>query len=161
MVQSGMKLEASAETTLEGSSIRAVLLSHEEFDRWWPDIQRVMDTVPHTWEHHTKEEIYFRAMNDTLQVWAVGDAAIKMILFTQVASFATKNVLQVIWASGLGELEEKIDAIAAALEYFAKLNRCSEVDVIGRPGWGKVLKRLGFKRTAEVFTMKILHGGLQ
>jgi hypothetical protein len=145
----------------EVKGYRAALFDHNTFIHFWPQIQAMMDRVPASWEHLTKDEVEFRVLNDTIQVWGVADEAIRMVLFTQVAVHATGKALQLIWSAGEGQLEEKIDALETALEHFAKKQGCKEIDVIGRFGWERHLLKKGFKRTAVILTRKIIHEGMQ
>jgi hypothetical protein len=157
----GNKEESVNQVTEAANGFRAVLFDHATFEHFWPQIQDMMDRVPETWKCHTKEEIEFRVLNDTLQVWGVGDEAVRLVLFTQVAVYATGKTLQLIWAAGEGALEDKIDALETALEHFAKKQGCKEVDVIGRFGWEKALLRKGFKKSAVILSRKIIHEGMQ
>jgi hypothetical protein len=140
----------------------AELLEDAAFIHYWPDIQRLMDAVPETWEDLTKESVYERAMEKSLQVWGVGDSAIRMILFTQIANFATNPALQIIWGAGQERIFERAgDVVDASLEYFAKTQKCKRIDIIGREGWERVLLKRGFKKVAVVLSRRIDEGTMQ
>ncbi len=148
--------------TLERNGYRASLLSEEQFDQFWPPIEEMLDLLPHTWEDLTKASIFERAHNGSLQVWGVGDENIRMVLFSQIARYSNGSVLQVIWGAGEGKLYESAgDAVEAALEYFAKTQFCKRIDVIGRDGWEKILRKRGFKRAAVVLSRRVIHEGMQ
>lgn len=142
---------------------KAELLSWDQFEQFWPGISEMMDKIPHTWEDLTKESIYARTENSSLQVWGVGCGdALLMVLFSQIAVFASGRALQIIWGAGQGRVFESAgDVVDAAMESFAKDQHCSRIDVIGRGGWEKVLAKRGFKRSAVVLSRRVVHGGMQ
>lgn len=139
------------------------LLSPEKFMQFWPQIEGMLDLVPHTWEDLTKESIYYRGANRGLQVWAVAeDETAKMVLFTQVATFPTGDNLEIIWCGGQGGFHKVAgDVVDAGIEKFAKMSLCKRIDVIGRFGWEAELKDRGFKRTAVVLSRRVVHRGMQ
>jgi len=138
------------------------LLNDEEFEHYWPHIEKMMDFVPHTWEDLTKDGVVERVLNHNLQVWIVGGADVEMVLFTQIATFETGKVLQIFWGAGIGEVYEKAgDAVDAAMEYFAKTQNCKRIDVIGRFGWERILAKRGFKRKAIILSRPVVRGDLQ
>lgn len=148
--------------TLKRNGYFASLLSEAQFQKLWPQIEGSMDLIPHTWEDLTKESVVYRALNRSLQVWGVGDELIEMVLFTQLAHYATGSVLQVIWGAGEGKIYEKAgDAVDASLEYFAITQECKRIDIIGRGGWERILKPRGFKRAAVVLSRNVVHKRMQ
>lgn len=147
---------------LERNGFRTSQLSPEQFDHFWPDIEGMLDKVPHTWEDYTKDEIVCGAHNGSLQVWAVGNEDIRMVLFSRIANFSTGASLQIIWGAGEGRIFELAgDSVDATMEYYAKTQFCKRIDIIGRGGWEKALVGRGFKRASVVLSRKVVHGGLQ
>lgn len=141
---------------------KARLLSEFEFMEFWPEIRDMMDRIPHTWaDHLTKESVYDRALNGTLQVWGVGAVDVEMVLFTQVARFAAGSSLQIIWGAGEAQLGKKIEILDDALTYFAKTQECHRIEIIGRAGWEKLMSPLGFKKVAVVLSRNVVHRGMQ
>ena len=136
--------------------MKVELLIPERFEHYWPQIQEMMKRVPHTWEHLTLDSVYSRAMRSSLQVWGVGDAKqINMVLFTQIACHASKNVLEVIWAGGNGVLGPVNEVVDATLERFAWSQNCVDIDVIGREGWERYLSPYGFKKVAVIMSRPV------
>lgn len=144
------------------SEWRVELLEGEEFLKHWPQIAEVMDRIPHTWEDLTKDSVEARALNGSLQVWGIGDEAIRMVLFTQIATYASGRVLQIIWAAGTGKVfEPAASCVEHVMESFAKMQECHRIDVIGRFGWEKILGKHGFKKCAVVLSKRVIHQGMQ
>ena len=155
-------MERSLMEVWEKSGFSAGLLSVEEFDHFWPDIEKMMDLVPHTWPDLTKESIVNQVLEGKMQVWGVGDTAIKMVLFTQVATFPARRVLQIFWGAGQGRIFEKAgDSVESVMEYFARSQGCTRIDVIGREGWERILAPRGFKRTSIILSREIVRSGMQ
>jgi hypothetical protein len=138
------------------------LLTNDEFEHYWPEIEKMLDALPHTWIDMTKDSIVSRVFNGSLQVWVMGERGIQMILFTQIAVFPRGSALQIIWCAGEGlDYEKAGPGVEAALEFFAKTQGCKRIDVIGRPGWEKVLASWGFRRTEIVLSRPVADESLQ
>lgn len=138
------------------------LLEDDAFLKYWPHIEEMMDLVPETCEDISKASAHARAMNGSLQVWAIGDAkAIRMVIYTQIATFTSGNVLQIIWGAGQGKVwEEAAPVVEATLETYAKLANCHRIDAIGRPGWEKILGKYGFEKSAVILSRRVVHRGM-
>lgn len=127
----------------------------EEFQRFWPKLEREMDNIPHTWRHWTKEYIYASVMGDTMQVWGIGrPPKATLIILTTINVFPAIRVLTITWA--MGEFNARmLPLLDAALTGYARLNRCDEIEVRGRAGWDPALKSVGFERSAMVWTRAV------
>lgn len=124
----------------------AMQMPPEEFVRYWPDIQREMDKVPHIWETWwTKEHIFHSVMCGQFQVWAAGhDGSVRMFLVTQIANYPAARILTSILMLG-NSLDASIDALWAALEQFARQQECDRVEVVGRKGFERKLAKYGLR----------------
>jgi len=143
---------------------RVSLLEGDEFMRFWPDIAQMMDSCPETWEQFTtKEAVEEGALQGYLQVWGIGDEEeIRMVAITQVAVFPSTRVLQIVWAAGRGKVFDFAgDVVEYTLDYFAKTQRCSRIDAIGREGWIGPLKKHGFKKASVIMSRPVVHKGVQ
>ncbi len=133
------------------------LLTADEFVRFWPQIDAMLDTVPHTWKHWTKDFIYQSVMNTTMQVWCVGpNHTATCVFFTQVAILPATRVFGVVWSGGEFR-DETIPLLETAWEGYAREQDCTEVAVYGRVGWESKLKPLGFKRESVVWTRPVVN----
>lgn len=129
--------------------------SVDEIISFWPKIEDMLDRVPHTWKHWTKEYIRERACLNGIQVWAIGpppDAV--LILFTEVSVYPAMRVLNVVWAAGTFR-KQMVPLLDATFTNFAKLNDCTMIEIRGRRGWLPHLRALNFQREAEVWSRRV------
>lgn len=127
----------------------------EEFFGFWPEFERMLDSVPHTWKYWSKEYIQNAISNSTMQVWGVGPPPLATCIFlTQIGIYPSFRSLTILWAGGTFT-EDMVPLLYAAWEHYANLNDCQEVEVRGREGWGPMLKRVGFKRQFSSWTITV------
>lgn len=128
-----------------------VIFTPEVFDRHWPSISKELDRVPHIWDKwFTKEYIRAASLANEFSVWAVGPPEChRLIVFTKIVVYPAERVLQACFAIG-NDLERCLPSLMAALESFANLAECSRCDIVGRPGWERMLP--GFHRTGVVMS---------
>lgn len=124
----------------------------EEFQRFWPRIEEMLDRLPHTWRYWTKDHIYQSIVNDRVQLWGIGPPPkATFIMMTAVNVYPAMKVLTAIWAAGTFE-EGMIPLIDATMTNYAKLNDCGALEIRGRPGWDPTFKSVGFRREAMIWT---------
>lgn len=127
----------------------------DEFFEFWPQLETMLDRVPHTWRHWTKEHICQVVSSDLIQVWGIGPPPLAtLIMFTSVNVYPTMRVLTVMWAAGKFD-NGMIPLVDTTLDGYARLNGCEEIEVRGRMGWESKLKVVGFKREALVWTRHV------
>jgi len=131
------------------------LFTVEEFCRFWPQIEEMLDSVPHTWRHWTKDELYASAMSGKLQAWGIGPPHVVIMVFlTSIHVFPAMRVFSVLWAAGSFE-DEMAPLLDATFDDYAKLNNCAEIEVRGRLGWKPHLKKAGYRHEADVWTRRV------
>jgi hypothetical protein len=124
-------------------------LTVEEFHQFWPGIESMLDKVPHTWRHWTKDYIVSAVEVGALQVWGIGPPPIAVLtFFTQVGVYPAMKVLHIVWAAGTFH-REMLPLMDASLTNYARLNECSAIEIRGRRGWNPHLKAIGFRRESE------------
>jgi hypothetical protein len=130
------------------------LMTTETIERYWPFIERELDTVPHIWNMwFTKEALYLGALNGEFSVWGVGPSdQIRLVVFTRIIEYTVGRCLQVFLAFG-GDMRNCLPALEGALEQLANKTGCMRCEVIGRPGWEKLLPN--FKRTSVVLMREL------
>jgi len=134
---------------------RVAQFTLEEVREFWPRLERMLDSVPHTWRHWTKEHIRGSIENNSLQVWGIGPPGkATLILFTTVNAFPALKVLTVVWAAGTFD-DAMLPLLEMTLGSFARLNSCDEVEIRGRLGWESKLKTLGFRHETSMWTRRI------
>lgn len=134
----------------------ANLLTSDELLHYWPKIRESLESLRHTWEdRYTIDDILNSALEGKLQVWAIGEDVVKLVLFTQVVMTPLGRELNILWCCGQ-DLDEYIDYIDAVFEDFAKVQGCKEVRIVAaRPGWERKLKGLGYSKQWVVLSRSI------
>jgi len=127
----------------------------EEFQQFWPHIEEMLDSVPHTWRYWTKDHIYQSIMNDMIQVWGIGPPPkATFIMMTTVNVHPSMRVFVVLWGAGSFD-DGMLPLLDATLTSYAKLNDCDEIEIRGRLGWDGKLRSIGFQRTAIVWSRSV------
>jgi len=131
------------------------LLSVEEFHIFWPGISGMLDTVPHTWKHWTKDWIVSEVEAGRIQVWGLGPPPkAVLIFFTHVIIYPAYKVLSISWGAGSFD-PEMLFVGESALMHYARLHGCSEIEMRGRPGYDPHLKAIGAKLEAYVWSLPV------
>lgn len=132
------------------------LLEGDMLLRYWEDIWADLEKVPHIWSrYHTKESIETSVFAGHLQVWAAGQPGFfHAIVFTCVTVYPTGRMLQGVFMFG-SHLKECLPVLFATFQKFAMLQKCKELEVWGREGWGSALSEFGFKRYQSVFVAPV------
>jgi hypothetical protein len=144
----------------EAPKFALTLFTVDEFFGFWKELEKMLDMVPHTWRHWTKEYICHSIAHGTMQIWGVGKPPeATLIIFTSVSVFPTMKVLNITWAAGKFE-DDMLPLLDATFDNYAAMNGCSEIEIRGRDGWMPKLKRLGFESEARVWTRPVRHGRL-
>jgi hypothetical protein len=137
------------------------LLEGEKLCIYWPMIWKQISAVPHTWTHWTEDYIHASCFDGTFQIWAAGTREkIELIIFTQIVYYPIGKVLQCVWAGG-NNLEKLLPLLDATITKFAAMNGCKRGEVVGRAGWGKVLREFGFTEQSCVFSKPIYQETIQ
>jgi hypothetical protein len=124
----------------------------EEFQKFWPQLEEMLDSVPHTWRYWTKDHIYQSVVNDMVQVWGVGPPPkATFVMMTTVNIYPSMKVLTAVWAAGMFD-DGMIPLIDAAMTSYARLNNCGALEIRGRPGWDPKFRSVGFQREAMIWT---------
>jgi hypothetical protein len=113
-----------------------------EFDRCWPWLEAALR---HGGDRHTKESIWAGIVRGQYQFWPYGRSA----GITHVDVYPTCSVLQ-LWLVG-GELDDVL-AHEPELAAWAKAVGCAAMQLVGRPGWAKALRALGYGRGDVILT---------
>lgn len=119
-----------------------------EFDRCWPWLEAAMQRGG---DRHTVVSIWNGIATGQYQFWpGKGAAAV-----TQVVQYPTGNVLQ-LWLVG-GDLDE-ILSHEAEIAQWARDICCVALQLVGRPGWQKVLAPKGYSVRDVVLTRRLDDG---
>jgi hypothetical protein len=137
------------------------LVEGPDLERFWPGVDGMMQKIPHTLGHWTREEIRAGVYAGHFQLWGCGprpDAT--FMLLTNIAYYPSKNILMIGWGAGSFK-KEMLPVLDATLNNFADMMNCSEIEIHGRQGWVKALASIGFKQSKVVLSRQVYKGGLQ
>lgn len=129
--------------------------TYDEFLNFWPGIEQMLDAVPHTWKHWTKDYIVSAVQDNAMQVWGIGpppDAV--LIFFTQIGVYPADKVLHIVWGAGNFEAA-MLPTLEAALVNFAQEAGCTSIEIRGRPGWDPHFKSIGMKREYVTWSLPV------
>jgi len=102
----------------------------------------IVDALEYAHNSHTFDEVIEIVKRGDAQFWAFSDSAI----ITEIISYPQRRTLR-FWLAG-GNLKRLLD-VEPNIRKWSILYNCKAVEIIGRKGWGKVLKN--YKPTATVF----------
>lgn len=101
------------------------------------------------------DTIYQEIKKQTMQLWVIFDKQyhLKAICITQIIFYPTEKRLAILFMAGF-DMEKWLDLIDG-LFGFAKQHDCKSIEVYGRPGWEKALKKYGFEKIHTVMRVKL------
>lgn len=152
-----LRLEVEGFTATDGNGVKTGLMPTELLDLFWPNIEVMLDRLPHTWEGWTKQSLYEAAAAGNIQVWICAkDGQVRFVVFTKIALYPAFRSLEAFWGAGIGMLPHAGPTLEAVLEEFAAAHHCAFFDIVGRQGWEKVVAEWGFRRYATIFRRPVL-----
>jgi hypothetical protein len=117
-----------------------------EFERCKPWLEAALAEAGGT---HTIDDIRAGIAARRYHFWPGKSSA----AITEVFNFPQMRVFNVFLAGG--DLEEILTDMEPDFCSFAEYLGCSQIALIGRPGWEKALKPLGWQRTAVVLSKEL------
>lgn len=95
---------------------------------------------------HTVDDIRQAVARGNMQCFVRGDS----FIVTEVNEYPRKRVLNVFLA--VGEMDDINSLLMSEVKQFAKEAECHAMQGYCRPGWKKVLPKLGWKQSHILFT---------
>jgi hypothetical protein len=108
-------------------------------------LQRALDFGNNT---HTLQDVFAALKTGEMQCFWSDNA----FVVTQICEYPQKRVLLIPYLAG--ELDEVMSLQPQVVEH-AKASGCSDMMVIARRGWEKVLPKFGWTRSSTVFDFKV------
>lgn len=130
------------------------LLSTEQFLHYWPEILPNLKAVPYFLEYCTVEWVLEQTLKGHLQFWALSDGSVRGIIMTRVQVTPAQRVLQLTLAFG-NDFEEYIELAETTLFRFAQMMECTRMELIGRKGWRRKLRRFNPDFCYEVLSKAV------
>lgn len=102
----------------------------------------IVDALKYAHNSHTFEQVIEIVKRGDAQLWAFEDSAI----VTEIINYPQRRTLR-FWLAG-GNIKTLLE-VEPKIRKWSILYNCKAVEIIGRKGWGKVLK--DYEPTATVF----------
>jgi len=119
------------------------LLTFGQITQYWNQIEWRLHQIPGFDRDWTLEALLEKLAEGTLSVWTVGS---DMIVLTTIVEYPKTRVMQIIFAQG-SELDEHLASIWDVFHHYADLKDCSRIELFGRPGWFRKLRKFPDVRT--------------
>ena len=129
-------------TELERHTKSVFLMSQEQIDQHWDNIQLLMHECPGFYDFYTPEWLYKAAQNRDIQLWALSDGEIRGIIVTQIMVFPRQKVFEILAAAGIGLLHF-FQEMQDVFDYIAKDAGCETIICRTRPGIERLLRKQG------------------
>jgi hypothetical protein len=126
----------------------------DAIDALWPSIEEKLERVADDKVHVS--DIYDFVIDGVWMLWACQvpeTSEITSVVVTEFINYPQVTNLRVIFLSGD---DEDWAYGMSVFEDFARINKCHDVEVLGRKGWERVLKDRGFKLNHITLSKRIL-----
>ena len=124
----------------------------------WDQIERLLDCGREYWEeYYTLTQVKQLLLNGALQFWHLReDDEIDPHLgaMLQIDVYGRKKVLRVLWLGG-ERFGDMFDFLWILELWAAKLG-CADIEVAGRDGFERLLRKRGFERTHVVMRKHLM-----
>jgi hypothetical protein len=113
-----------------------------EFERYWPMITAELDKVPHIWSPWwTKEFLWGQVVSGNVRLMGAGtQECLEVVAFTQITYYPASKILQCYMMIGQ-KVDKHLESLASAMEFLARENDCHWIEIIGRKGWSRKLRK--------------------
>ena len=98
----------------------------------------IATALPYTNGTHTLDDVCLAVLSGKLKLWT----APKSVIISEFVNYPRKKYLHYFLIAG--DMEEII-AMQSKIIEFAHRNHCDAISGLGRPGWEKITKRLGWQ----------------
>ena len=126
----------------------------------WPKIEPwIISALDHGGGLMTLRDVYQGLLGRNMKLWlAVDGDEVKACCITQITMYSAERHLTLLIAgadAGAGGLDEW-PAFHDVLENYAKVLECEAMEFIGRAGWKRRVKELGYEPTAIYYRKRIV-----
>jgi len=130
-------------------------VSLEQLNEVWPEVEpHLQRALDYDGNRMDLPDVYWAVRLESMQLFvAVRGQDIHAAAVTEILKYPNAKVLRCVYAGGTDVLEAL--HFSDTLEEGARLRGCSQLEIIGRPGWERILT--GYKRT-HVTLRKIVCG---
>lgn len=127
-----------------------------ELEGYWPVVETMLQDEPETWNRiDTLESIQYGLVMGVRDLWFLLEGReLQMAVISQVIRRPAGNAFQIIWAKGQGAKDAVV--LMDAAERVADLKGCQWVEVLGQPGWLRLLKPYGYYMDFQVYVKPVV-----
>ena len=139
------------------SDVQVVRLKESQISSEWGTITRLLSMGEEYWNrHYTLEGLRTKLLEGHMQFWyAKSPHEFHPFLggLTQIEQYEFKRVLRIVWLGGqsLGP----VDAMADAVETWARELECQEVEIAGRDAFVRLMAHRGYVKTHVVIRKEL------
>lgn len=126
------------------SAMELNFIDRAELPNIWSVVRNdILKAVDYSRGRYNEKAIVDGLITGAMQLWVLFDDEIKMSMITQIMTYPTG--LKVCEVTLLGGLDSKewVNFVVGELDKWAVSLGCHSLQIIGRPGWEKVLKNWG------------------
>ena len=125
----------------------------------WPEVVRMLDPSVQTSQgKFSIEDIREEIKNGELVLWLIfSDKTPVAFYTTRLIEYPGRRAMAMDWLGGSGVLSWR-DAALDEMEKHARANGCQHLEGYGRPAWGRILERRGWKPEYVAYRMELGDG---
>lgn len=126
------------------------VLSHAVDDIWQEALPLIEKALHYSDGKYTTDHILKFLKSRDMQLWVVfNNAGMKGIIVTQIVNYPTEKRLCIVLLAGIS-FKSWMHSCWYLIKEWAKNEGCVSCEIFGRPGWEKVIKKLGFEKIHTV-----------
>jgi hypothetical protein len=129
---------------MEPTQESVYLLDWAQFTFYWDGISKCLDETDFG-TYYTKEWLMEQVRLGYIQVWALSDGMIRLMIFSRIFEYPKAKVIQIFWGYGC-DLDKFLEVANSAMDKAAAAIGADRIEIFGRPGWARKMKKLGFER---------------
>lgn len=141
---------------MDESSI--IIAKPEMLDSLWPSVEKLLSRcVESSSGEHDLGDMKHRIEGEKCLLLGIINSRSQLhgvVTIERIDYPSGKSVIGITSAAGDG-VESWIDPLWEAIEGIAKDQSCTEVRIIGRPGWARLLRSRGWGHTHTILSKKV------
>lgn len=151
-------MKKSALCIKSDSNFKFFFIQPYEVAEWWPLVKELAAEAMTTMRgKYDADDLFSCACKNQVQFWVgIEDGSLDVKLFgvTQLNDFPSTRICQVICVTG--KEKHLWENLMGEVEIWAKLNRCTDMELVARQGWRRVMKKYGYEHTHEVLNKSLM-----
>ena len=118
----------------------------EQIEAHWPSIDEALEADTSLWDSmYSKLALMEGFQSGFIQLWGVSSSdAVHALFMTRVFEVPAGKTVQLFWMFGR-EVVSQLGNLDTVMDRFAASAGATRIEIVGRKGWEKLLKPLGFE----------------